>query len=73
VSGGIVAYSLSYRHVEELMEERGVPVDHTTLQRWVVQYSPLLEDALHRRKRAVWGSWRMDETYVKVTGQWRSL
>jgi transposase-like protein len=38
-----VAYPLSYRHVEELMEERGVPVDHATIQRWVVKYSPLLE------------------------------
>jgi transposase-like protein len=48
-----VAYPLSYRHVEELMEERGVPVDHATLQRWVVKYSPLLEEALHRHKHSV--------------------
>jgi transposase-like protein len=68
-----VAYPLSYRHVEELMEERGVPMDHATLQRWVVKYSPLLEEAFHRRKRSVWMSWRMDETYVKVKGQWRYL
>ena len=61
-----VAYPLSYRHVEELMEERGVPVDHATIQRWVVKYSPLLEEAFHRRKRPVWVSWRMDETYMKV-------
>src|SRR6266849_3257176 len=61
-----VAYPLSYRHVEELMEERGVPVDHATIQRWVVKYSPQLEEAFHRRKRAVWVSWRMDETYIKV-------
>jgi hypothetical protein len=60
-----VAYPLSYRHVEELMEERGVPVDHATIQRWVVKYSPLLEAAFHRRKRSVWLSWRMDETYIK--------
>ena len=57
-----VAYPLSYRHVEELMEERGVAVDHATIQRWVVNYSPLLEEAFHRRKRPVWISWRMDET-----------
>jgi transposase-like protein len=68
-----VAYPLSYRHVEELLEERGVPVDHATIQRWVVKYSPLLEEAFHRRKRPVWVSWRMDETYVKVRGQWRYL
>ena len=68
-----VAYPLSYRHVEELMEERGVPIDHATIQRWVVKYSPQLEEAFHRRKRSVWVSWRMDETYVKVKGQWRYL
>jgi transposase-like protein len=68
-----LAYPLSYRHVEELMEERGVPVDHATIQRWVVKYSPQLEEAFHRRKRPVWVSWRMDETYIKVKGQWYYL
>ena len=68
-----VAYPLSYRHVEELMEERGVPIDHATIQRWVVKYRPLLEEAFHRRKRPVWVSWRMDETYMKVKGQWYYL
>ncbi len=68
-----LAYPLSYRHVEELLEERGVPIDHATIQRWVVKYSPQLEEAFHRRKRAVWVSWRMDETYIKVKGQWRYL
>jgi len=68
-----VAYPLSTRHVEELMLERGVHVDHSTINRWVVKYSPLLEDAFHRRKRPVWISWRMDETYIKVKGEWRSL
>jgi transposase-like protein len=68
-----VAYPLSYRHVEELMEERGVPVDHATIQRWVVKYSPQLEEAFHRRKRPVWVSWRMDETYIKIKGQWYYL
>src|SRR5947208_5860678 len=68
-----VAYPLSYRHVEELLEERGVPIDHATIQRWVVKYSPLLEEAFHRRKRPVWVSWRMDETSIKVKGQWYYL
>jgi len=68
-----VAYPLSYRHVEELMEERGVPVDHATIQRWVVKYSPQLEEAFHRRKRPVWVSWRMDETYIKIKGAWYYL
>jgi DDE domain/DDE superfamily endonuclease len=69
----LVAYPLSYRHVEELMEERGVPVDHATIQRWVVKYSPQLEDAFHRRKRPVWVSWCMDETYIRVKGPWYFL
>jgi transposase-like protein len=68
-----VAYPLSYRHVEELVEERGVPVDHATIQRWVVKYSPQLEEAFHRHKRPVWVSWRLDETYIKVKGEWRYL
>ena len=51
-----VAYPLSTRHVEELMLKRGVHVDHSTINRWVVKYSPLLEEAFHRRKRPVWVS-----------------
>ena len=68
-----LAYPLSTRHVEELMEERGVEVDHSTINRWVVKYSPQREEVFHRRKRPVWVSWRMDETYVKVQGQWQYL
>jgi putative transposase len=68
-----VAYPLSTRHVEELMEERGVEVDHSTINRWVIKYSPQLEKEFHRRKRPVWVSWRMDETYIKVKGEWRYL
>jgi hypothetical protein len=60
-----VAYPLSTRHVEELMLERGVHGDHSNINRWVVKYSPQLEEAFHRRKRPVWVSWRMDETYIK--------
>jgi putative transposase len=68
-----VAYPLSTRHVEELMRERGVHVDHSTINRWVIKYSPQLEEAFHRRKRPVWVSWRMDETYIRVKGEWRYL
>src|SRR5262245_8682403 len=68
-----VAYPLSTRHVEELMAERGVDVNHSTINRWVIKYSPQLEEAFHRRKRPVWTSWRMDETYIKVKGEWRYL
>jgi putative transposase len=55
------------------MEERGVSVDHATINRWVVKYSPQLDEAFHRHKRSVWRSWRMDETYIKVKGQWYYL
>ena len=68
-----VAYPLSYRHVEELMEERGVAVDHATINRWVITYSPQLEAAFHRRKRPVWVSWRLAKTDMRVKGQWTSL
>ncbi len=68
-----VAYPLSYRHLEEMMQERGVPVDHATINRWVLRYSPQLEEAFHHRKRPIWVSWRMDETYIRVKGQWYDL
>src|SRR5262249_132378 len=68
-----VAYPLSTRHVEDRMLARGVHVDHATINRWVVKYSPQLEAAWHRRKRSVCISWRMDETSMKVKGQWRYL
>jgi putative transposase len=67
------AYPLSYRHVEELIEERGVSVDHATIQHWVVKYSPQLEATFHRRKRPVWVSWCMDETQIRAKGQWYYL
>jgi putative transposase len=68
-----VAYPLSTRQVEELLLERGVHVDHSTINRWVIKYSPQLEEAFHRRKRPVWVSWRMDETYISVKGEWHDL
>ena len=67
------AYPLSYRHVEEMMEERGVFLDHATINRWVVRFLPRVEKASRRHKRPVGRSWRMDETYIKVKGVWKSL
>jgi transposase-like protein len=55
------------------MEERGVDVDHATINRWVVKYSPQLEEVFHRRRRSVWISWRLDETYIRVKGEWKYL
>jgi len=66
-------YSLSYRDIEELMEERGVELDHATVQRWVVKYTPILEVEFRKRKKTVGTSWRMDETYIKVKGKWHYL
>jgi putative transposase len=68
-----VAYPISYRHLEEMMDERGVEVDHSTLNRWVIKYIPLLERQFRVRKRPVGSSWRLDETYVKVKGVWKYL
>ena len=58
-----VAYPLSYRNIEELMEERGAELDHSTVQKWVVHYAPELEEVFRKRKKPVGKSWRMDETY----------
>jgi len=68
-----VAYPLRYRQVEEMMQERGVEVDHSTLNRWVIKYGPLLDRQFCERKRLVGSSWRMDETYVRIKGAWKYL
>ncbi|MDD2920442.1 IS6 family transposase [Rhodoferax sp.] len=68
-----VAYPLSLRHVEEMMQKRGVFVDHSTVHRWAIKMLPVLAAVFQRRKRAVGLSWRMDETYIKVAGQWKHL
>jgi transposase-like protein len=53
-----------------MMAERGIAVDHATVHRWVVRYSSALLERFNLRKRAVGGKWYMDETYIKVRGQW---
>jgi len=59
----------SPRHLEEIMQERGVFVDHSTVHRWSLKTLPVLALIFRRRKRSVGMSWRMDETYIKVAGQ----
>jgi putative transposase len=66
-------FSLSYRDIEELCQLRGLTIDHSTLQRWVIRFASLLEGRFRSRKKAVNASWRMDETYIKVNGQWTYL
>ena len=64
-------FGLSYRDVEELLAERGVEVDHVTIYRWVQRFTPLLAEAARPCRHAVGDRWHVDETYVKVAGQWR--
>ena len=68
-----VAYPISYRHLEEMMGERGVAVDHSTLNRWVIKYAPEVEKQFRRHQGSVGRSWRMEETYVKIKGKWAYL
>ncbi|MCS0706452.1 IS6 family transposase [Massilia aurea] len=56
-----------------MMEERGVSVDHSTINRWAIRFLPLIEKMAREHKRPVSGSWRMDETYIKVKGFWKYL
>jgi putative transposase len=65
-----LAYSLSYRDIEELATERGLHVDHSTVNRWVIHYSPQLEESFRKNhKRTLNVSYRMDETYLKIKGK----
>ena len=66
-------YAVSYRDLEEIMSERGVKVDHATLNRWVVKFAPRIAAQAQARKRPTSTSWRMDETYIKVKGDWTYL
>src|SRR5690348_11382568 len=66
-------YPLSYRDIEELFRERGLAVDHSTLNRWVLAYAPLIERRLRSLRKPHCGSIRIDETYIKIRGQWRHL
>ena len=63
-------FSLSYRDLEELASIRGATIDHSTLQRWLIRFVPLIDQAIRKRKKPNGGSWRMDETYIKINGKW---
>ena len=66
-------YPLSYRNLEEMMAERGLQVDHSTIARWVLSYAPVLNERIRAEMRRPTGSWRVDETYIRVAGQWTYL
>lgn len=68
-----VRYPVSYRDLQEILAERGVCVDHATLNRWVIRYSPLIAAQAQLRKCRTARSWRVDETYIKVKGKWTYL
>ena len=66
-------FPISYRDLELMLQDRGVAVDHTTLFRWIQAYAPELEKRIRPHLRTCNGSWRVDETYVKVKGRWTYL
>jgi len=66
-------YPLSYRNVAEMMRERGLSVDHTTMYRWVQTYAPQLDKRCRPYLRSTNDSWRVDETYIEVKGEWKYL
>src|SRR5947199_762647 len=66
-------YSLSYRDLEEMMRERGLSVDHTTIYRWVQHYAPELDKRSRPHLKACNDSWRVDETYIKIRKIWMYL
>ncbi len=66
-------YALSYRDLEEMMQERGVEVDHSTINRWVLKYAPELDKRIRPYLHSTNDSWRVDETYIKVKGRWKYL
>jgi len=63
-------YSLSYRDLEEIMLERGLHIDHSTIYRWVQHYAPELDRRCRPHVKGTTDSWRVDETYIKVKKEW---
>jgi transposase-like protein len=66
-------YALSYRDLEEMMRERGLSLDHTTIYRWIQANTPGLEKRIRHHLRLTNDSYRVDETYVKIKGEWKHL
>lgn len=62
-------YPISYRMLVEMMQERGLNLTHTTIMRWVHQYSPIMDEKIRKYLKPTNGSWRMDETYLKIKGK----
>jgi len=64
-------FSLSLRDIEELMAERGLRVDHTTIWRWIQSYAPEIQRRLRGQLKPKGSTWHMDETFVRIAGRWR--
>ena len=71
--GYYLRYNLSYREVQELLYDRGINVCHTTIYRWVKEYSKVLYYLWKKKNRQSFYSWKMDETYIKIKGRWHYL
>ena len=65
-----VRFKLSYRNLIEIMAERGLSMAHTTIMRWVIRFIPVFEQRRRKYAKPVSRSWRVDEAYIKVKGQW---
>jgi len=68
-----LAYALSYRDLQEMMAERGIEVDASTIYRWVQAYAPELDRRIRRKLKPTWGDWHVDETYIRIKGVWHYL
>jgi len=66
---GTDAYPMRYGHLEQMMEERGVSVAHSSINWWAIRFLPLIEKLSHKYKRNVGSNWRVDETYIMVKGR----
>jgi IS6 family transposase len=71
--GWYLQFPISYRELERMLADRGVAVDHTTIYRWIQAYAPELEKRIRPHLRPTTGSWRVDETYIRVKGRWTYL
>ncbi len=68
-----LSYPLSYRDLIEMCQERGLGIAHTTIMRWVHHYAPQIEKKVKRHLKNTNDSWKVDETYIKVHGNWMYL
>ena len=66
-------YGLSYRNITEMISEQGISVEHSTIYRWVQKYAPILEEKCCAHLKKSGGSYRVDETYIKIKGVWKYL